>query len=265
MTTAIIDPRIRARRIAVARNAGRQRLRRMSYLVALLLSIAVAWALTRTALLDVDRVDVRGAEHSGVQAVRLVSGVDLGSQMFDLDSEEIATAVSVLPWVARVEVSRDWPGTVNIQVTERSAVALVLHPSGTTAAPVWALLDGNGRVLALTGESLTQFPRLVSNSVVGGAGTEMSVEIRPALRVAERLPATIASELDVVRITSSGDVILDFSAGGSAIIGPISQLEAKFLAILTILESGPGMSARDIDVRAPQTPVMLAQPEMPEA
>jgi cell division protein FtsQ len=264
MTTAVMDPRIRARRIGVARDAGRRRLRRLSWVFGAVAVVASAWLMTRSPLLDIDRVDVGGAERTSVQAVRDAAGLDLGAAMLDVDERDIEAAVADLPWVDEVTVSRKWPGTISLSIVERSPVAMVTDPASTAIKPLWALVDTDGRVLAMTGEAMAQIPRLDVAQEIVEPGEEMSVDVRPAIRVAERLPATLARELDTVLLRDDGSIVLKFVSGGSAELGTMTQLEDKFLAVLAMFESSPEMPTRDIDVRVPHTPVLLADQTPPE-
>ncbi|MFV1992051.1 MAG: cell division protein FtsQ/DivIB [Acidimicrobiales bacterium] len=258
MTTATMDPRIRARRIGVARDAGRRRLNRLVWLVGLVAILASAWMVTRSPLLDVDRVNVGGAERTSVLAVKEASGLELGAPMLDIDEAAVTRAIMTLPWVDEVSFSRSWPGTIQLNIAERTPVAMLVHPNSTAADPLWALVDTDGRVLATTGEAMVQLPRLSVTQEVVEPGSAMSVDVRPAIRVAERLPATVAAELDTIVLRDDGSILLEFVSGGSAEIGTMTQLEEKFLAVLAMFESSPDMATRDIDVRVPHTPVLLA-------
>ena len=69
---------MRARRVEVARRAGRKRLRRVE--VGLALVCAVVWTMVglRSSLVDVDRVQVVGAEHTTVEQVRATAATPRG-------------------------------------------------------------------------------------------------------------------------------------------------------------------------------------------
>ncbi|MGH9187458.1 MAG: cell division protein FtsQ/DivIB, partial [Acidimicrobiales bacterium] len=105
---APIDPRFRARRIAVRRQEGRRRLRRLGRLTALLGLVVVGWLVTRSPLLDVDRIRISGADHSTAEAVLEASGLHRGNPMTDLDPGATARRIEELPWVAAATVHRRW-------------------------------------------------------------------------------------------------------------------------------------------------------------
>ena len=64
-----------------------------------------------------------------------------GTPLARVDTDAVAARVGALPPVASVEVSRSWPGTLVIDVTERSPVAAVATPTG------FVLLDAAGVVV----------------------------------------------------------------------------------------------------------------------
>ncbi|MCI0346445.1 MAG: FtsQ-type POTRA domain-containing protein, partial [Chloroflexi bacterium] len=131
-----IDPRIRARRIAVRRDEGRRRLRRLLTLGGLVGALAFAGLTTRTPLLDVDRIHVEGAQRTAVEAVLATTGIRRGDPLTDVDLERARAALVTLPWVADAEVTRSWSGTIRVRLTERVAVATV-----AAGERGWALLD----------------------------------------------------------------------------------------------------------------------------
>ena len=61
MSTVAVDPRIRQRRVTLARDAGRRRLRRVMIGGVALVVGLVALGLTLTPALDVEQVEVGGA------------------------------------------------------------------------------------------------------------------------------------------------------------------------------------------------------------
>jgi cell division protein FtsQ len=137
-----VDPRIQARRDEVERAGHRRRRRwRLAILGALAL-VGAGWFVTRTALLDVDRLEVEGATHLDPEEVRSASGVTLGDPLLDVDEGDVRARVEALPWVADADVEVSWRGDVVARITERRPVAMM---RGGDGRPV--LVDAEGRVL----------------------------------------------------------------------------------------------------------------------
>ena len=145
MAAEAMDPRVRARRIEVARSHGRRRFRRLMALTMVTVLVLGALALSRSPLLDVDSVTVAGADRSGAAAVRTAAGIDRHQAMTSIDLDATRARIDRLPWVQRASVSRHWPGTVRLAVVERTPVAIAGEGSG-------AVLIGPGRPHPRTGD-----------------------------------------------------------------------------------------------------------------
>jgi hypothetical protein len=249
-----VDPRMRSRRISVLRGAGRRRLRRAMLVLGVLALGVVAVAATRSPLLDVDQITVAGTTHTSQQAVLQAAGIDHGDALVGVDLGAAAHRVEELPWVDRAKVTRDWPSTVHIHVTERT-VAAIVQVSEDKAA----LVDARGRVLSIE-------PWAPDSAATGGdeplvltgirgrvhAGERLSGDARDALEVAtalrERLPGVVASV--------STDLDADLVEGGSLRFGSTEQLEAKVTAAKTVLSDVDMSCLETLDVRVPGSPAL---------
>jgi cell division septal protein FtsQ len=120
-----IDPRIRARRIDVARTAGRRRLQRLLELGAVLLVAAAFVGALRSPLLDVDTIRVAGGEHTSAEQVRAAAGIELGDQLIDVDLAAAGARIAALPWVERAHLGRRVDGSISIRLVERAPAATV--------------------------------------------------------------------------------------------------------------------------------------------
>lgn len=245
----VVDPRMRSRRIGVRRQAGRRRLRRL-VVVATVVSVLIGAAYaTQTPLLDVDRVAVVGAAHTGVDEVRRAAGVARGDALISVDGAAVARRVEELPWVASVRVERSWPSTLTVRVTEREPVALV-QVSDRRAAAVdaegWVVTiesheEGAGDTLVLTG---------IEDDVAEGRrlGREARAALTVAVAVAERLPgavAAVSTELDA-----------ELHEGGTVRFGSTDDLGAKVTALETVLDEVDTSCLQLLDVRVAGSPAL---------
>lgn len=58
-------------------------------------------------------------EHVNAEQIRTAVATQTGKGFFAVDLERVRDAVSVLPWVARVEASKRWPDTLELTVFEQ--------------------------------------------------------------------------------------------------------------------------------------------------
>lgn len=246
--TAAIDPRLRARRIAVRRDEGRQRLRRLSAVGVVAAVAVLVVGLTRSAVLDVDRVQVVGAQHTPVAAVQHATGVRGHSPMTDVDLDRARRGVLELPWVRTVSITRSWPGTVKVVITERAAVAVV-----TAGSAGFALVDGDGRVLETNPAPPPGFVLLANVPTPGLPGTTIDPSATDALAVARLMPASLRPKVSTVVAENDG-VVLRLMAGGVVRLGAATDLVAKLRAADTVLTDVDPTNLCAVDVRVAAAP-----------
>jgi cell division protein FtsQ len=253
-----IDPRIRARRIAVRRGEGRRRLRRLAVLAVVAAVLAVAAAVTRTPLLDVDQLTVVGAEHTSVAAIVTASHVHRGQPMTDVDMGRARRGIAALPWVRSVSVTRHWPATVVVRLTERTPAAVVAAGQGA-AGPQWATLDQDGRVLEVAAAPTPGLARLGGDAGPLRPG-EVDTAAGDALRVAVALPPAVAAQVTSIGPAQAGGLELQLAPRGSVAFGPADDIPAKVLALQTVLSEGDVRCLGVLDVRVPTAPVLTPVP-----
>jgi cell division protein FtsQ len=82
-------------------------------------------------------VRVSPTAHVAAEALIARAGVPLGVNLFAIDRDEVARAISQEPWVARVHVRRELPSTLVLDVVER-------RPACAVALGALYLADGDG-------------------------------------------------------------------------------------------------------------------------
>jgi cell division protein FtsQ len=245
-----VDPRIRQRRIDVRRHQGRRRLVVAAAVAAVAALLGGGWGATRTPLLDVDRVEVVGASHTGPGAVAAVAGIRRGQAMVDVDVAGARRRVTALPWVARAEVRRGWPGTVRIRVFERALLAVTRADGGA-----WALVDRAGRVLAHVPQPPSDVAELDGLPPAGAPGTALGAPAAAALAVVAALPSGLAPRVSAVAVAADG-VALRLRPAGEVRLGSAQQLDDKLRAALSVLAAVDGRTVGTVDVRIPAAPVL---------
>lgn len=272
-----IDPRLRARRVAVARAQGRRRLRILVGVVVAASVVGLGWLAVQSPLLDVDRIRVDGAEHLSAAEVRRTTGVDRRDALLLVDPGAVSRRVERLPWAASVSVHRRLPGTLTVRVTERRPVAWApLSPrparpspsaagaagragtpkAGTGSGPV-ALVDADGRVLAHVAEppgglgellGVRRVPR--PGGFVGPGGA--------VLRAVAYLPPGLRAYVETAGM-ERGRAVVRFHSGpgapsaGEIRFGGLDALREKADAAAAVIRAlGAGVAY--VDVSVPDAP-----------
>jgi cell division protein FtsQ len=243
-----MDPRLRARRIAVRRDEGRRRLRRVITLGAVAASILLVFAVTQSPVLDVDRITVNGATHTAPEAVRAAAGIRMHQPMTRVDLDRARRGILSLPWVQSVSVARKWPASIRVTITERTPVATV-----AAGQAGFALVDSTGRVLETTAAPPPGLVVLANVPAAGAPGTELAPEASDVLTVARTLLPPLVPKVAAVAAAPDG-VELQLVAGGKVRLGPATGVLAKLVAADTVLSQLDVHQLCALDVRVASAP-----------
>ena len=246
-----IDPRIRARRIEVQRDAGRRRLRRLVD-VGLVLAVAACFVgALKTPLLQVRTIRVTGAAETPAAQVVEHSGIRKGQPLVDLHLRSAAAAVAALPWVGRVQLQRSMGGSVAIRVTERTPAAVV--GEGDRALVV----DAEGRVLARTSDVPTVAAALVRVAGLPAGltpGAFLPGHPQDALALAQRLAAAVPGA--IAEVSVGKELVATLAQGGQVTFGDPTHLAAQLRSLQTVLDEVDLRCLDVLDLRVPASPVL---------
>ena len=243
-----VDPRFRARRIAVRKDAGRKRLKRLLLLVAVAALALSAVVVLRSPVLDVDEVVVVGTSRLDPATIRSEAGIDQGSPLLLADLGAATERIESLPWVAAAEVTRDLPGRVDITISEREAAAVV---AGEGAA---VLVDVDGRVLEQASSAPGGFVQVLAAERPPEPGATVDADLLTAVGLAGRLRVNPAGAVAAVHLEPS--LRLQLVEGGVVELGDASALDAKVEAFRTVHARVDRSCLATIDLTVPTHPVL---------
>lgn len=250
-----VDPRLRQRLVEVRRQQGRRRLMVIGAVAFLCVAVATAWAVTRSAVMDVDRITVVGAVNTSAAAVARSAGLHRGQAIVDVDERAAARRMERVPWVRLAAVRRRWPATVVVRLVERVPVAVVAPSTGGPKV----LVDATGRVLAeVSGQAAERpvLPVLLGLPRAGPAGSRLPAPADDALAVATAIPRALVDHLEGVAPAAGGGVELRLRPSGTVRFGKAIQVDEKLAAVSAVLAGADLSNLAVLDVRIPQTPVL---------
>jgi cell division protein FtsQ len=247
--TQSVEPRLRARRIAVARDAGRRRLHRLVILGVLLAVVVLVAVLARSPLVSVQTVNIDGATRTPGDAVTQAVGAVKGHPIYAVNTGAIQHRLEALPWVREARVERHWPRTLRITITERVAVAVAPAADGSLR-----VLDAEGRVLDVAAAAPPGLVEVVGPTPPGAPGSSLDAAARGALQVAAALPSTLMGKVVQAEWNDLGEVRL--APRGRVLVGPPTQITEKLLALDTLLSNVDPATIGEVDVRAPEAPTI---------
>ncbi len=248
-----MDPRLRARRVEVARDQGRRRRRAIVALAMATALVLVGLVVARSRLLDVDAVTVTGAGRSGPDVVRVAAAIAPGRPMTSVDLDAVEARVEGLPWVAQATVTRRWPGTVAIRVGERTPVAVVGERSDGV------VVDRGGTILGPA--LLTDRLPLAGPATVLRPGQRLPAGQRRIVGMLADLPTDLLG--DVARGTVSGDGLgLVLRDGIEVDLGDSTRIGAKAAAINVLLAKADRDTIATLDVTVAGAPAVTRRPPL---
>jgi cell division protein FtsQ len=201
------------------------------------------WAL-HASFLRVQHVIVTGVRHESTSSVLAVSGLDSKPPMFDVNASQLDRALSSFTWISGVTITKRWPNTLVVAVQERTPVAVAfdfrhvlqfVDASGIDLGP--APLKANLPTLQYLRPTAPTWPFRVAG--------------RAAAFVAARLPRAFASQVSQITVDASGDVTLRLTTPVTFILGPPTNLTAKFVSVASVIAHSTLQAGDVIDVTVP--------------
>lgn len=245
----IVPERLRRRRVAVHRDRGRRRLRRVVAFGVLTLVLIAGWVVLRSPLLAVDQVTVSGSSHVDRSQVARTGGIAPGIAMMDVSPGQAENQLETLPWVEQATVTREWPDRVRVELVDRTPVAQVVSGSS------FALVDAGGRVLETGVARATDLPLLQGRRATA-PGTRMT-SIEPLLDTASAIPAEYHRKISGISLTDDGSVALTMHGNGVVTLGGSDRFAAKFASLTAVIDHlgslGDGCT---LDVSVPTSPTL---------
>ena len=218
-------PRLQERARHERADRRRRLLRRTGQGLLLLLPVlAAAWVVLASGWLALDRVQVTGTGRLQPAQVVAAAQVPTGTPLARIDTSEVQDRLAALAPVAEVAVRRDWPGTLEVTVTERVPAAAVA-------------VDGGVQLLDRTGVPFATEPQppagLVALQVEQPGPSDPAT--RAALDVHAALPEPLRVQVTAVQAPSPQGVVLVLADGRSVVWGGPRGSETKAAAVLALL------------------------------
>lgn len=226
--------RVRTPRRAVLR-------RRWVAALGVLTVAGLVYLLFFTSVLGVRSVEVRGAHTVAVEQIRSVADVPDQQAMLRVDTEVIAERVGTLPAVATVDVSRSWPSTIAIAVTERKPVGF--YDTGTGLY----LMDREG----VGYQEIAQPPEGLPELELPRTGPDEPAA-RSVARVLSEIPHELHDRIVVARADTAADIEFTLVDGEVVRWGSAQQIDRKS-SVLQVLLTRKG---EVYDVASPKLPTV---------
>jgi cell division protein FtsQ len=215
--------------------------RRWVALLTVLTVVGLAYVLFFTPFLGVGSVEVTGAATVPADVIRAAAAVPAGRPMLLLDTADIAGRVDKLPGIASVDVSRSWPSTVDIAVTERTPIGFFAGQGG------FHVVDATGLDYKTVPDKPAGLPELTLAHVAPGDPVTRSV-----VAVLASLPQALRNEITTVRAKTPGGVEFTLKNGKIVRWGDASEPDRKAKVLAVLLTR----NGHVYDVASPELPTV---------
>ena len=211
------------------------------------------YGLTRSPLLDLDRIEVKGVERTDPDAVRVASALDLHAAMTDLDLTQARAGIAELPWVGEVHVARRWPATAVVRVVERVPVASVRAPDGIV------LVDKTARVLERVETAPAGLPRLIVIDPAVAPG-QTQPHVAALLSIAIQLTPELRVWVNSLTVGPDGSPQLRLRDDVPVVFGDAVRISEKLIDLSTVLTRVDLKDICRIDISAVHNPSVARIP-----
>jgi cell division protein FtsQ len=238
-TDRVRRPRREAREVVPTRR--RVAIRRAVAVSVLVGLVAIVAAVLWTPLLGVRTVEVSGVQELTVAQITAAAQVSPGTPMLRLDMAAIEHRVHQLPRVGQVDVVREWPSTIRIDIAERDPIGYVQEQDGSH------LVDRTGLDYATLDARPPGLPRIVLSKITPGDQRTQAV-----VAVLGTLPTQLRSLVLTVTAKTPGSVTLGLTRGRTVRWGSMDESVRK-AEVLAALMTRPG---KVYDVSSPDLPTI---------
>ncbi|GAB3358743.1 cell division protein FtsQ/DivIB [Amycolatopsis echigonensis] len=239
----------RAARAASRKNRptrGQEIRRRWVALLTVVTLAALGYLLFFSSLLSVKTIEVQGAKTVSVDQIRATAAVPPGQPMLRADVDAIRDRVAQMPGVATVDVSRSWPTTLEIAVTERTPIAF--FDSGPGGDGVH-LVDGGGVVFKTVKTRPVGLPELKLPKV--SVDDPVTRAVTAVLGV---LPEQLLKQTKTVTAQTPASVEFTLADGKTVRWGNAENTDRKAKVLAALLTQ----QGKIYDVSAPELPTITS-------
>lgn len=255
---------------------GGHHVRRLGVLVAIVVVLAGGGiALYYSNLFTIDGVAVKGVSHLTSQDMQQLAGVPDGTTLLRVDTSSIKQSLLKDAWVKDVAVHRVFPHTLELDVTERSIMAVVEVPTTNAKSFVpWAIASDGMWLMPIPAQDSKEgrltSPQVYTDAaqvlhitdvpystkpVVGAYCTDAS--IKNALDIVTGMTTELASRVTAVKATEPESTTLTIKDGPDIVFGTADDIREKERVCLEIMKQHPEGVAY-INVRTVDRPTWRA-------
>lgn len=228
------------------------------WLFLLFICLLTTYFFIHSAFFSVQNIEVEG--NTALQRERIIetSGLNYGTNIFSMDTNEAILKIKMYPSVKEVMIKRKLPNTLQISVDERVPLALVVGQNG------FIIVDNEGIFLKKVTDLKDLNMPVISGIPVDDSGRPGSSIMTPsldaALKVAELMNETLRENVTEIMAPSPLSLTLKTVQGVKVLFGEPNDFERKVKLMEKLLTKNGAVineqTVEYIDLRYDTSPVI---------
>ncbi len=224
--------------------------------------------LAQTSLFTITSIDTEGSEHISAEEVARLASLPQGTTLLSVDISEIEENIQRNPWVSSVDIRREFPDKLAIEITEREVGYVVVIGGGSVSwylsdEGIWLEPVATSETEGLSALEVGQQAAnelgciLVSDTPssidpVAGEMTDDAV-LEAILEYMAGLPESLSSQIVQFTASSEANLTCALSDGITILLGEPEDIDIKGSVVNSLLEQYADQITY-INVRTPSNP-----------
>lgn len=262
----------RSERRERAKESSRRYLVRVFIGIGIIVALIGGWAaLYNSPAFTIQNVEVEGVEHLTADEMSQLANVPTDTTLLRVDTETIRNRLKQTAWVEDVTVTRKFPDTIKITVTEREIEAIVEIPNRSgSSTKKWAIAKDHIWLMPIP-EPGSEAAKTTSEKIYEDAEAALHItdvpygtvaeigqpcqdsNVNNALDIISGMTTDLANHVETVSAAGPAETTLLLDSGVEIAFGKAENIRDKERVILQILEENPD-SVAYINVRLVETP-----------
>ena len=138
---------------------------------------SLAAAMSNYAGFGISKLTLRGENHTSPQMILAVLNLRPGQSIFDVNLGIARARLMGLPWVKSAQVTRRYPGSIIVDLTEKTPFALWQSVKG-----LYVITRSGAPIVEATPQQFPKLPVFVGGRPVGGANLVAAIDAHPAIK-----------------------------------------------------------------------------------